>query len=297
MNKEIEDIKSKMSRRLITICEMLRDSEIPVSCVADVGCDHGYISIYLVSHDIADRAIAMDVRKGPLSGAGSNIEEYGQQDKITTRLSDGLKEVSQGEADTVVVAGMGGKLMIKILEEGNPKALGIRKGILQPQSEIPEFRKYLREKGYSITDEQIVLEDGKYYFPMKVRFLSESFTETDTNSELTKMSGDYDIALNTATDVSCDLVKDASAGADPAISRVATQISGATSQETLRICDRFGAHNILRRDPLLRDYCLHGREVCASILKNLVQGSHGKRYTQVTEELSDIEKVLSLFEK
>lgn len=261
MNKETEDIKLKMSRRLITICEMLRDSERPVSCVADVGCDHGYISIYLVQHGIADRAIAMDVRKGPLSGAESNIEEYGQRDKITTRLSDGLKVLTPGEADTVVVAGMGGKLMIKILEEGKPTVLGISQGILQPQSELSEFRKYLREKGYSILDERVIHEDGKYYFPIKVTFTS---WQNDRDNQ-------------GMTDVSC-----------------ADEISA--WEHNTRICDRFGKYNILRRDPVLHDFLIRGREVCLSILQNLDKTGHSERYAEVEEELSDINTVLQLFE-
>ena len=275
-SSEQENVRSKMSRRLITICEMLKDAgsidtgsegdfplESPcIGTVADIGCDHGYISIYLVQNRIAHRAIAMDVRRGPLDGARSNIDYYGQQDCITTRLSDGLKALSPDEADAVVIAGMGGKLMMKILEEGNPTALGIKKGILQPQSEIPEFRKYLRDKGYSVLDERIVLEDGKYYFPMKVSF-EESMTLTSEKDD-TK-------AFDT------------------------TVVSEKLADQEMRIFDRFGGKNILRRDPLLRDYCLHGQEVCTSILSSLDERSHPERYREVSEELSDIRQVLELF--
>ncbi len=283
MNKETEDIKLKMSRRLITICEMLRDSSKTVSCVADVGCDHGYISIYLVQHGIADRAIAMDVRRGPLSGAESNIEEYGQQGKITTRLSDGLKELSKGEADTVVVAGMGGKLMIKIIEEGKPNALGIRNGILQPQSELPEFRKSIREMGYSILDERIIHEDGKYYFPMRIDFqdgrqkLSEYYLQLASEMEVIILSEQNDTEDKLATSVSCT-------------------DKTCTLEQFVRICNRFGEHNILRRDRLLYDFCVHGREVCTTILNNLDQTTHIDRYNEVAEELSDINAVLHLFD-
>ena len=79
--------------------------------VADIGCDHGYLSIYLLESGKKDRAIAMDVRPGPLSSAEENIRLAGLSDSIELRLSDGLEKLSIGEADTVVIAGMGGPLM------------------------------------------------------------------------------------------------------------------------------------------------------------------------------------------
>ena len=148
-------VASRMSHRLLVLAEMLRhtdsDDAAKISnelndtdkrpVVADIGCDHGYVSIYLVESGIASRAIAMDVRKGPLSGAASNIHDYGLSDYITTRLSDGLKALEPGEADAIIIEGMGGKRMMRILEEGNPAALGACFGVLQPQSDLDEFRK------------------------------------------------------------------------------------------------------------------------------------------------------------
>ena len=88
-------VASRMSMRLVTIADMLGADGFRPKAVADVGCDHGYISIYLVQSGIADSAIAMDVRKGPLSGAAGNISEYGLDGSIVTRLSDGLKELNK----------------------------------------------------------------------------------------------------------------------------------------------------------------------------------------------------------
>ena len=109
INDTNNDVALKMSVRLKEIAELLRCPE--KLKVADVGCDHGYVSIYLVTHGIAKECIAMDVRSGPLSGAKDNIDEYGLSDSIRTRLSDGVKELKQGEADALVIAGMGGNLM------------------------------------------------------------------------------------------------------------------------------------------------------------------------------------------
>ena len=112
----------------------------------------------------------MDVRKGPLAGAEAHIQEFGLGDYIELRLSDGLDAYGAGEADTLVIAGMGGRLMEKILMEGMDKINKtgrIKELILQPQSELPQFRKFLREAGFAVTKEGAVREEGKYYFAMK----------------------------------------------------------------------------------------------------------------------------------
>jgi len=158
-----------LSRRLQSLVAMVS----PGKCVADVGCDHGFVSIYLVQQGISPKVLAMDVRQGPLSRAEEHIREYGLEDYIETRLSDGLLEFREGEAESLVCAGMGGKLMMKILTESESKAKSLDELILQPQSELPAFRRFLKESGYRTLDENIVCEDGKFYFLFKVRFEKE----------------------------------------------------------------------------------------------------------------------------
>ena len=138
-------------------------------CVADVGCDHGYTSIFLVQQGIARRAIAMDVRKGPLERAREHIGRQKLSSYIEVRLSDGLKELGAGEADAVVIAGMGGATMERILTEGRELLNQEMTLVLQPQSELLEFRSFLAKEGFVVTDEDLVLEDGKYYPMMQVR--------------------------------------------------------------------------------------------------------------------------------
>lgn len=147
--------------------QMMADMVTPGNRVADVGCDHGFLSIYLVQAGISPRVVAMDVRKGPLAAAGEHIRENKLGGYIETRLSDGLAALEPEEVDTVVCAGMGGRLMERILREGSAKAAALKELILQPQSEIPEFRGFLRKAGYEIADESIVCDGGKYYFAMK----------------------------------------------------------------------------------------------------------------------------------
>ncbi len=159
------DRPAALSRRLKTLANM-----VPTGYrVADVGCDHGFLDIYLIQSGRASGAIAMDVRKGPLSAAARHIREAGLEALIEARLSDGLKQYRAGEAEVLVCAGMGGPLMQRILSEDPGKTRSFREMVLQPQSELREFRIFLREAGYTVEAEEIVLEDGKYYFPMRVR--------------------------------------------------------------------------------------------------------------------------------
>ncbi len=149
----------ELSLRLKTIADMVSRG----SCVADVGCDHGFVSIYLYEQGISPKVYAMDLRSGPLSRAREHIEQRGYTTYIETRLSDGVEALRMGEADALICAGMGGRLMAKILTEGYDKIICMKELILQPQSELAYFRSFLREKGLEIVEEDMVFEDGKYY--------------------------------------------------------------------------------------------------------------------------------------
>jgi len=138
-------------------------------CVADVGTDHGFVPIRLVEQGAACRAIAMDVRQGPLERAREHILQHGMEAQIETRLGDGLSVLKPGEADTVIIAGMGGELMLKILREGAHLHGQIRHYILSPQSELSLFRHGLETLGLLISDEVMVEEDGKYYVVMTAK--------------------------------------------------------------------------------------------------------------------------------
>ena len=106
--------------------------------------------------------------------AKTHIAEVGLEDKIQTRRSDGLAAASAEEIDTVLIAGMGGGIVIHILTEGRRVAQSVKDLILQPQSELKEVRRFLCNEGYEIVDEDMVLEDGKYYPMMKVRYVPET---------------------------------------------------------------------------------------------------------------------------
>ena len=149
----------ELSKRLYAVAGLVTEG----ASVADIGTDHGYVPIYLVERGIASKVIAMDVNQGPLNRARMHIVGHGLGDRIETRLSDGLARICPGEVDTVIVSGMGGPLTIRILQEGKEVAEQLNALILQPQSEICRVRRFLTENGYRIEQEDMVLEDGKYY--------------------------------------------------------------------------------------------------------------------------------------
>ena len=153
----------QLSRRLKTIADMVTEG----NRLVDVGCDHGYLPVYLMLNHKISGAIATDVGKGPLARAKEHIAQYGMSQYIETRLCDGLKGVHAGEGDTLVIAGMGGPLMERILTEGAHALPGFQELILQPQSDIPHFRHFLMDYDFRIVQEEMVLEDGKYYPMMK----------------------------------------------------------------------------------------------------------------------------------
>ncbi len=151
--------KMVLSARMQAVADMVTKG----NRVCDVGCDHGFVSIYLVCRGISPAVLAMDVNQGPLLRAREHVREAGLEEYITLRLSDGLAAYNPGEAQTLICAGMGGRLMERILRRTPSKAGDFRELILQPQSEIPIFREYLRNAGYEIIWEDMILEENKFY--------------------------------------------------------------------------------------------------------------------------------------
>lgn len=150
---------TELSKRLLTIASFVQQG----SRIADIGTDHGYLPIYLMEQGIAVSGLAMDIRKGPLDRAKEHIREAGLEEKIETRLSNGLEKLNPGEADTVIIAGMGGPLILDILRAGTHVFSEINEFVLSPQSDWRGFRLGMKELGLIICREEMVFEDGKYY--------------------------------------------------------------------------------------------------------------------------------------
>ena len=151
-------MKLPISDRLLACCAFVN----PGDRIADVGCDHGYLSIHLLCSGIASSAIASDLREGPLQSARDNAAKYGVREKIEFCLSDGVQSIPR-DFDTLVCAGMGAHTMISILEAAPWLQDPRYRMILQCQIKTPMLRQYLTEHGWAITREA-VLRDGKFLY-------------------------------------------------------------------------------------------------------------------------------------
>lgn len=153
-----------LSKRLSTVASFVT----PGYSVADIGTDHGYIPIYLAEQG-SRKIIAMDINAGPLQRAEDHIRLHHLETLIETRISDGLLALKPGEVQAVVLAGMGGALVLKILADSPAVTAKVEEFILQPQSEIAKVRAWLWQQGFIVQAEDMVKEDGKYYPVMYAR--------------------------------------------------------------------------------------------------------------------------------
>ncbi len=175
-----------LSDRLSMVSSLLGNANV----IADVGCDHGYLPIYLLESGAYSSAIAMDVNEGPLCKARENIRLHNLSERIDIRLSDGVSELNVGEADSISICGMGGNVMMHILQMGETVFKSTSVIVIQPQSEYALLRKYLLEKGYVFDDEDIVFEDGKYYFAWKLHYDKDVSNKTDRDSGVAACDSD-----------------------------------------------------------------------------------------------------------
>ncbi len=169
----------ELSKRMQSVADMIQ----PCDAVGDIGCDHAFVSIYLVEQHRAKRVIASDVRRGPITIAKRNIEAMNLADQIEIRMGDGLDTIVPGEVNAIVLAGMGGMLMIDILERGEEVVARCDQLVLQPQSDIEKVRRYLAEKGYHLADEQMLVDAGKYYNLLDVQISDVSRPDKLSRSE------------------------------------------------------------------------------------------------------------------
>lgn len=253
----------QLSKRLQALADMVR----PGNRVADVGCDHGFLSIYLVQQGIAPGVIAGDVRKGPLSAAQKHVAEYGLEAYIDTRLSDGLEKYQPGEAETLICAGMGGPLMQRILMAHREVTLSFKELILQPQSELEEFRIFLRKQGFAVAEENILCEDGKYYFMFRV----------------VPEHGDRLVCTQNELGTECD--------------------ADISKEDYQRLCDKYGEQLLAKRHPVLKEYLERGVSGSLAVQEQLLThrgdvGSNARLERSLeenTKEIGDLQAALAMF--
>ena len=160
-----------LSLRLETVANLVDENKV----VADIGCDHALLSIYLVENKRVSKVYAIDNKKGPLAKANENILLHGKEKQIQTILSDGLTNLPD-DVDVAVMAGIGGLLAIQMLEKAKRLPHTI---IIQANNHLKELREYLSNHGFKIIEEKILLDSGIYYEIIKVREGIESLNEND----------------------------------------------------------------------------------------------------------------------
>ena len=156
----------KLDERLAQCAEFVREG----ASVADIGTDHAYLPVYLVKSGKTKKAVAADVRVGPLENAKGNIIRNGLESSIKTVLSDGLEKIGPDEADDIVIAGMGSELIIRIIEAAPWLRDGKKHLILQPMTRAEKLRKYLCRSGFEIISERACISCKKTYSVMLCAF-------------------------------------------------------------------------------------------------------------------------------
>ena len=155
----------QLSPRLSKIASLIE----PCHTLADVGTDHGYIPLFCLEQGRAKKVIATDVNAMPLKRAETTIKSHGFSEFAEFRLSDGLCAISEGEADVIVIAGMGGLLICDILEKGKDAITDSTLLLIQPMIAPAEVRSYLYSNGFDILNEYVVREEDKFYNIMAVK--------------------------------------------------------------------------------------------------------------------------------
>ncbi|QDP99324.1 tRNA (adenine-N(1))-methyltransferase [Lysinibacillus fusiformis] len=150
----------KLSKRLETVAKFVPTGAV----IADIGSDHAYLPCYLIHKGIASYAIAGEVVKGPFESAVGQVQKEDLTEKITVRLADGLAAVEAADhVDTITIAGMGGPLIVSILEKHPSSLLGVTRLILQPNIHAKVIREWALANNWAILDEEILEEDDKIY--------------------------------------------------------------------------------------------------------------------------------------
>lgn len=149
----------KLSERLARIASYIK----PGLVVADIGTDHALLPVYLVREGICQKVIASDLYEGPVNSAKKTVASFGLSEQIEVRQGDGLRVLQPGEAEVVVIAGMGGQKIKKILESSPEVVDSVLRFVLQPQKSSGLVRRWFFKQGWALTDEDLVFSDEHFY--------------------------------------------------------------------------------------------------------------------------------------
>jgi tRNA (adenine22-N1)-methyltransferase len=206
--------------RLTSVAEQVRRGAV----LADIGTDHAYLPIHLLLTGKINRAIACDIRQGPLDRAKENVAKYALNGKIECRLGDGLSQINAHEITDVAICGMGGEMIVKIIENAEfVKDSDIRL-ILQPMTHQAHLRKYLLESGFSIIAESLSLADGKIYQCICAEYKKTQDAYTMAELEIGRQKKDDPLLKKLITDKIATLEKIIS-GKKSALSDICDEMS------------------------------------------------------------------------
>lgn len=158
-----------LSERMLMAAKMVRKG----SSVADIGTDHAYLPAYLILNGISPKALACDVRKGPLENAKKTVVAYSIEEKVTLRLSDGFDKIEPYEADDFIMCGMGGTLMEQLVSRTYWLKDKSKRIIVQPQSHAEDIRRFFVENGFEILFEDACIDGGKLYCAITAEYTGE----------------------------------------------------------------------------------------------------------------------------
>lgn len=273
----------ELSKRMKAVAQMVPAGHI----TADVGCDHGFVSIYLVKNGVCPHVYAADVRPGPLERAKAHIEESGLSAYITPVLSDGLQKVPD-DADVMIAAGMGGKLTIKILSDVPQKTERLSCVVLEPQSEVWLVRRWLLENGFVIADEDMVCEDGKFYpvikamkEPGKELAKAPEAAEKGRNTEKVHGAQDEGALLRAKAQIAA-LQKEMTA-------------AGISEERQRTACDCFGPVLLAKKSPVLLSYLEHTIEKDSALAAQMPEPEEGQEKSErIRERREELKERIAL---
>jgi tRNA (adenine22-N1)-methyltransferase len=191
-------IKYKLSKRL----DMLANLSFPSMKLADIGTDHGYLPLHLLEKGHIEHCILCDINIGPLENAKRSFREADFTNQTEFRLGSGIEPLEPAEVETVVIAGMGGGLIIDILSHDLQKSLSFEKLLLQPMTEQSVLRQWLLDQGFRIKSDHYVHESSKYYEIIEI-----SNSDDDSIIDIHAHSADLEFGYRISRDNASEYIK------------------------------------------------------------------------------------------
>lgn len=173
--------------RLVKCAKFLRGKKL-----CDIGTDHAYLPVYALQRRLSSSAIAADINEGPLDSAKKTIIKYNLTKKIEARLSDGLAKINPDEADDIVIAGMGGELIARILSDARWTKNSEKLLILQPMTFEHTLRNFLFKENYEILSEEAVIAANKVYTVICAKYTESKLAKEPLYEHIGKLNGESD---------------------------------------------------------------------------------------------------------